>query len=110
MTDRALPPGPLGGRHPRPDALAKARGLTRYAGDLGLPGMLHAALAVSPVASAQLRGLDLAAARAVDGVVAVLTAADLPAANQIGVVFPDHPLLVAGRVRRAGERRADVVV
>lgn len=109
MPDPAPPAGPLGGRHPRPDALAKACGATRYAGDLGLPGMLHAALAVSPHASARLCGLDLAAARGVEGVVAVLTAADVPGANQIGVVFPDQPLLAAEQVRMVGERLAVVV-
>jgi CO/xanthine dehydrogenase Mo-binding subunit len=74
--------------------------------DLALPGMLHAALAVSPVPSAKLVGLELAAARAVDGVEAVLTAADIPGKNQVGVVFPDQPLLVEERVRMVGDRVA----
>jgi CO/xanthine dehydrogenase Mo-binding subunit len=74
--------------------------------DLALPGMLHAALAVSPVPSARLAGLELAAARAVDGVEAVLTAADIPGKNQVGVVFPDQPLVVEDRVRMVGDRFA----
>ncbi|HVN32739.1 MAG TPA: xanthine dehydrogenase family protein molybdopterin-binding subunit [Thermoanaerobaculaceae bacterium] len=98
--------GPLGGRHERPDARAKVAGSARYVEDLALPGMLHAALAVSPVPSARLLGLELAAARAVDGVEAVLTAADIPGKNQVGVVFPDQPLVVEERVRMVGDRLA----
>jgi len=99
-------PGPLGGRHERPDARAKVAGSTRYVADLALPGMLHAALAVSPVPSARLGGLELAAARAVEGVEAVLTAADIPGKNLVGVIFEDQPLLVEDRVRMVGDRLA----
>ena len=82
--ERARRPGPLGGRHERPDARQKVAGATRYVADLALPGMLHAAVAVSPLPSARLLGLELGAARAVDGVEAVLTAADVPGTNQVG--------------------------
>jgi CO/xanthine dehydrogenase Mo-binding subunit len=97
---------PLGGRMPRPDAAAKVAGSTRFVADLGLPGMLHAAVAFAPVASARLVGLGLDAARAIAGVEAVLAAADVPGANSIGVIFPDQPLLVADRVRMVGDRLA----
>ncbi len=100
--------GPLGGCHERPDARAKVAGSTRYVADLGLPGMLHAAAAVSSIAAARLVALDTAAARAVAGVEAVLTAADVPGANLVGVIFPDQPLLVADRVRMVGDRLAIV--
>jgi CO/xanthine dehydrogenase Mo-binding subunit len=98
--------GPLGGRHERPDARAKVAGRTRYAADISLPGMLHAALALSTLPSAVVRGLDLAEARAVEGVEAVLTAADVPGENLVGVIFPDQPLLVDQRVRMVGDRLA----
>ena len=98
--------GALGGAHPRPDAAAKVSGQTRYVGDLALPGMLHGALAVSPEASARVLGIDTAAARATPEVVAVLTAADVPGVNQVGVIFPDQPLLVTDRVRMVGDRLA----
>ncbi len=103
---RSLDLGPLGGRHERPDARAKVTGSTRYVGDLALPGMLHAALALSPVPSARVRGLELAPARAVDGVEAVLTAADVPGENLVGVIFSDQPLLAEERVRMVGDRLA----
>ena len=102
----ATPPGPLGGSHARPDASAKVAGLTPYFGDLALPGMLHAALATSRVASARIRSLDTRAALAVPDVVAVLTAADVPGQNSIGAVFGDQPLLVTDRVRMVGDRLA----
>lgn len=103
---RPAPSGPLGGSQPRPDAAAKAAGLTRYVGDLALPGMLHAALATSRVASARLVSLDTRAAAATPDVVAVLTARDVPGQNSIGVIFGDQPLLVTERVRMVGDRLA----
>lgn len=98
--------GPLGGRHERPDSRAKVTGSTRYVADLALPGMLHAAVAVAPIASARIAGLDVSAAHAVEGVETVLTAADLRGRNLVGVIFEDQPLLAAERVRMVGERLA----
>src|SRR5215212_4266927 len=59
-------------------------GRERYAGDLALPGLLHARPVLSLHAHARLVGIDAEAARRVPGVVAVLTAADLPFAPQGG--------------------------
>src|ERR1700745_2819810 len=52
-------------------------GRGRYVDDVIVPGMLHAAFVRSTVAHGQLRGVDTEAARALPGVVAVITAADL---------------------------------
>jgi len=98
--------GPLGGSHERPDARAKVAGATRFVADLALPGMLHAAPVVAPVASARVLGLDLDDARACEDVEAVLTAAHIPGANSVGVIFPDQPLLVTDRVRMVADRLA----
>ena len=97
---------PLGGRHPRPDAVMKVAGAARYVGDLSLPGMLHAAIVASPVASARLVSLDLSPALAVPGVHAALAADDVPGVNLVGAIFPDQPLLVEDRVRMVGDRLA----
>jgi CO/xanthine dehydrogenase Mo-binding subunit len=59
---------------PRPDARAKLEGTTAYAVDLDVPGMLWAALVPSPVAHGHLRSVDLAPARALEGVIAVSAA------------------------------------
>ena len=66
--------------HPRPaiDGRAKALGVTRYAGDVQLAGMLHAQPVLSQEAHARLRAVRASAACAVPGVAAVLTADDLP--------------------------------
>ena len=76
--------GTIGVRRRRVDGEAKVRGTTRYAADLPVPGILHARLVLSTEAHARIAGIDTEAARAVPGVVAVLTAADLP-------VSPDAP-------------------
>ena len=62
----------------RTDAPGKAIGKTRYAGDYTMPGMLHARVVRSPIASARLRRIDVTKARALAGVACVLTGADLP--------------------------------
>src|SRR5205823_7733512 len=72
----------IGRPTPRADAPAKLTGQERYAGDLALPGLLHARPVLSVHAHARLVGIDAEAARRAPGVVAVLTAADLPFAPQ----------------------------
>jgi carbon-monoxide dehydrogenase large subunit len=58
-------------------ALLSGRG--RYVDDIAPPGVLHACFVRSPTAHAKIRAIDAATARAMPGVHAVLTAADLPA-------------------------------
>src|SRR4051812_36107495 len=53
------------------------QGAGRFVDDIDLPGLLHACFVRSPVAHARLRGVDTAEARALPGVHAVLTYADL---------------------------------
>ncbi|MDX1521754.1 MAG: molybdopterin cofactor-binding domain-containing protein, partial [Anaerolineae bacterium] len=57
---------------------AKVTGATRYATDLTMPGMLHARLVTSPYAHATINHIDIETAMDAPGVVAVLTAADMP--------------------------------
>jgi aerobic carbon-monoxide dehydrogenase large subunit len=63
-------------------------GQALFVDDVELPGMLHAAFLRSNVAHARIRSVDVAAARARAGVVAVYTAADL------GAYWAPGPLLV----------------
>ena len=67
--DRFEPPAPGGGD--------KVTGRARYADDIALPGMLHAALLTSPHAHARIVGCRVEAARAIPGVKAIVTGADL---------------------------------
>jgi CO/xanthine dehydrogenase Mo-binding subunit len=52
-------------------------GRTRFAGDLALPGLLHARLVLSPYAHAHIVNIDTSAAEAIPGVVAVFTSKTL---------------------------------
>jgi CO/xanthine dehydrogenase Mo-binding subunit len=62
---------------PRFDAPEKVAGRTQYVGDIQLPGMLHARLLRSPHAHARIKRIDVSRARALPGVRAALTAADI---------------------------------
>ncbi|HLE69107.1 MAG TPA: hypothetical protein VJH87_05460, partial [Vicinamibacteria bacterium] len=64
-----------------PDLVAKMTGKARYAEDFRAEGMLFAKLLLSPMPHARVRSMDLSAALAMDGVKAILTADDLPAAE-----------------------------
>ena len=68
----------IGRSLPRLDAAEKVSGVTRYAADLRLPGMLHARLVLSPHPHARIVRIDGKRAAALPGVVAVLSARDLP--------------------------------
>ena len=68
----------IGVARPRLDSGEKVVGATRYAGDDAIAGLLQARLVLSTQAHAQVTGIDAAAALALPGVVAVLTADDLP--------------------------------
>ncbi len=80
---------------PRYEGRELALGEKPFVGDLVAPGMLHGALRFAGVPRALVRSIDTTAARAVPGVVAVLTAADVPGRREQGLIRPDWPLLVA---------------
>jgi aerobic carbon-monoxide dehydrogenase large subunit len=95
-------------------------GRGRYVGDLKLPGMLHAAFVRSPLAHGRVLAVDAEAARALPGVVAVLTGADLAAVTVPGPdpllalmggggPMPEYSLLATDKVRFAGDPVAIVV-
>jgi hypothetical protein len=65
----------------RPDGPQKVSGLTRFAGDVRLPGMAHARLVVSPHAHARILSIESKAAAALPGVLGVFTGRDLPIAK-----------------------------
>jgi len=67
----------VGQPHPRPATRRLLAGRGRYTDDIRLPRMLHAAFLRSPYPHARIRSIDPTAAKAVDGVAAVLMAADL---------------------------------
>lgn len=103
----AWPPGATG--HVRRDALEKATGRAVYAADLAVDGMLHARALRSPHAHAEVGRIDTRRARRLPGVMAVLTARDVPGSNTYGRKVKDQPVLVDARVRQAGDPVALVV-
>ncbi|UOM33286.1 xanthine dehydrogenase family protein molybdopterin-binding subunit [Acuticoccus sp. I52.16.1] len=98
-------------------------GRGRYTADIAEPAALHVVFVRAPLASARIAAVDVAAAAAMPGVSAVLTAADLaadgvkPVQAPLNVTGPDgtvwgaveRPLLVGDRVRFVGEPVAMVV-
>ena len=93
---------------PRHDALAKVTGDARYPGDLLGIDTLHLKVIYAGLPHARIVRIDSSAALAAPGVVAVLTAADVPY-NAFGLIDHDQPVLCGDRVRFAGDKVAVVV-
>lgn len=97
-SDRELGSGQLrrpiiGGDAIRVDSAAKVTGEAKFVEDVRIPGMLHAKIVRSPYHHARLAGLDTTKAEALDGVVRVVTAADIPGENGLGDYSRDEPVL-----------------
>ncbi|MFN2226121.1 MAG: aldehyde oxidase, partial [Anaerolineae bacterium] len=98
----------LGRRVLRPDAVDKVTGRTRFPGDLQAQDALFMKVLFSERAHARIMAVDTAAAEQVPGVVAVLTAADVPV-NEYGLIYKDQPALCGDKVRSVFDRVALVV-
>ncbi len=94
-------------------------GAGKYTDDFQLPRMVYAAIVRSPHAHARIRSIDTAQARAVPGVRAVFTGADVAASGTPGMIptawllpdmkIPDHPILARDTVHYVGDAVAVVV-
>jgi xanthine dehydrogenase molybdenum-binding subunit len=80
-------------------------GRLKYHTDLHLPDMLHGKVVRSEIPHGRIRGIDVSPALRVPGVVAVLTADDVPN-NVGGIILADWPILASDRVRQVGEALA----
>jgi CO/xanthine dehydrogenase Mo-binding subunit len=100
------PAGSLGCSVRRKDGDVKVDGDAQYADDLEFPGMLHAAIATSSEPHAHLDFVNTDEAESAAGVIAVLTADDVPGENMIAVASDDQPLLATDKVRWLGDRLA----
>jgi xanthine dehydrogenase molybdenum-binding subunit len=78
----------IGESQRRPDMPGKVNGRAQYAGDLVLPGMLHAKTKRSNVAHARIKRIDASKALAYEGVKAVLTHHDVPRVLHYGSPHP----------------------
>jgi xanthine dehydrogenase large subunit len=89
---------------PHDSAELHVSGTAIYTDDIAEPReLLHLAVGMSQTAHARIRRLDLSAVRSAPGVVAVMTADDIPGENNCGPVVKDDPILAPGLVQYAGQ-------
>ena len=93
----------VGRRTRRADAPERLTGQIRFTNDLVLPGALHCRFVLSPHAVARIVSVDASEAQALPGVVAVLTARDLPVPDISAAVENRSILLALDRVLHAGQ-------
>lgn len=120
MTATEIAPAPvIGQRMLRREDPALLTGEARFTNDLDLPGALHLALVRSPHAHARIVSIDITAAAAAPGVVAVYTGADLadawaapmPCAWPVtdDMKSPAHHPIAQGKVHYVGDGVAAIV-
>ena len=95
----------MGSQEGHESSIAHVTGQALYVDDVVLPaGALHVAVGVSEYPRAKLTRMDLGDVIASRGVVDVITASEIPGANQVGPVVEDEPLLVETDVEYTGQR------
>lgn len=87
----------------RLDSLDKVFGKPIYTMDIVPENVLYLKVVRSSSAHALLKSLDVSVARRYPGVIAVVTAKDIPGINESTALLPDKPLFASDRVRFAGE-------
>ena len=123
----ALPRKHVGSSLPRKEDRRFLEGAGRFVADIQLPNMLHVAFVRSSIAHARIRSIDVARARALPGVVDVLTGEDIRkdltpvpgmqnrpprqwrAAVEHEINIPDQPILAFDTIRHVGEGLAVIV-
>jgi xanthine dehydrogenase large subunit len=89
---------------PHDSGIKHVQGAALYVDDIREPdGTLHVAIGQSPKARGRLISLDVSATRALPGVVAVLTTADIPGKNDVSPSFGDDPLFVESEIGFLGQ-------
>ncbi|MFC0251202.1 xanthine dehydrogenase molybdopterin binding subunit [Massilia consociata] len=94
----------VGRARPHESSVLHVLGQATYTDDIPeTAGTLHAALGLSSRAHARITAIDLAQVAASRGVVAVLTARDIPGLNDCGPIIHDDPILADGLVQYVGQ-------
>jgi len=108
--DSQTPQDIIGTRQIRPDAVEKVDGTAKFTDDLKFPGMLHATVKRAGIPHGILKQLNTEGAASLPGVVAVLTAEDIPGEQNHGLVIFDWPALIGigEHVRYVGDAVAIV--
>ena len=102
---RQRPPKGRAGKSLKHESAEKyVTGAAIYIDDMPeLPKTLHVAVGQSTEAHANIKSMDLSAVKAADGVVDVVTLADVPGLTDIGPVFKGDPLFADGKVEFVGQ-------
>lgn len=92
------------------DTNSHITGRSVYVDDIPeVTGTLHAVPVLSEKAHARILGINLSGAKKAEGVVAILTADDIPGENQIGGILPDEPLFATDEVHYIGQPLAVII-
>jgi CO/xanthine dehydrogenase Mo-binding subunit len=97
----------IGKALPRIEGEGKVTGQTKYAADLPFEGLLWAKVLRSPIPHGRIKSIDTSRAKALAGVRAVLTGADVPNVY-VGTRVKDQPVLAGDKVRFVGDAVAAV--
>lgn len=96
--------GGVGTRQPHDSGHKHVTGQAIYVDDLPeLPGLLHVHIAQSKIAHGTIERIDLTKVKQSDGVVAVVTAADIPGHNDVSPVAGDDPMFADGLIEYWGQ-------
>jgi selenium-dependent xanthine dehydrogenase len=103
--------GRIGSRTPKYEAFELALGKKPFINDMTMEGMLHGALHFSDHPRAVVKSIDTSRAEAVDGVVGIYTAADVPGDRYVGAIYNDWPVFISEgeTTRYVGDVLAGVV-
>jgi xanthine dehydrogenase large subunit len=98
------PAGGAGAAIPHDSAHLHVSGEALYTDDIAeVRGTLHAAIGLSERAHARIKSIDLTKVRSAAGVVAVVTAKDVPGKNDYGPVIADDPIFATTLVQYVGQ-------
>ncbi len=87
----------------RTDDPLKVSGKLKFGADYSQDGFLHGKILRSPHPHALIKSIDTKKAEELEGVVAVLTAKDVPGRNGFGAIIPDQPVICGDKVRFVGD-------
>jgi CO/xanthine dehydrogenase Mo-binding subunit len=99
----------VGKAAPRADAYGKVTGEEKYASDYYGRDLVWAGVKRAGMPHARIRRINIESARALPGVVSILTHHDVPGTNRQGVIRKDQPVLADDKVRHCGDAVALVL-
>ncbi len=86
--------GKIGEPQPKYKAMEAALGEKKYVDDLSVDGMLFGALKLSDYPKAKVLKIDTSKAKALEGVVGIFTAKDIPGEKKVGLIFQDWSVMI----------------